>query len=392
MIVLNEVIRDGRVLRAGKALAGLCDLTVLGVDRRQFAFDPAEQRRRLCLNVEWVPLRLSGGLARNQAGYAARYFEAFARLLRRCVQLRPTVIHAHDNTSLPVAMAARAAVRCKVVYDAHELYRDQASSQRMLWTGPIHRIETWAMRHCEGIIACNEYRAAIMRREYGAPFLPTVVRNVPEFHPYRPSDRLAEYVRRRNPTLRRVVLHQGSMGEGRGLDVAVRALPLLPADVAVVLMGSSSEAYKQQLIALAKQLGVQDRLFLHPPVDHTDLPEYTCSAHVGVVIYRNISRNNYYCAPNKLYEYAAAGLPAAGADLPPIRDFFDQFGTGETFDPEHADSLAKAIKRLLANPQDYERYRRNSLAAARVMCWENESRCLIDLYQRILVDHAGLRQ
>jgi len=386
MIVLNEVIRDGRVLRAAEALRDWYDLTVLGVDRGHFDFDPAEQRCRLGLNLEWVPLRWSGRLARNQAGYAARYLEAFVGLLRRCRQLRPTVIHAHDNTALPVAMAARAAVRCKVVYDAHELYRDQVSTQPLSWARPIHLIETWAMRHCAGIIACNKYRAAIMRREYGAPFTPTVIRNVPPFHPYRPSSLLVDYARRQNRAVRRIVLYQGGVGQGRSLDLLVRALPLLAADVAVVLIGPGKEEYKQQLTALAAELGVPDRLFIHPPVDHTDLPEYTCSAHVGVVIYRNISRNHYYCAPNKLYEYAAAGLPAAGADLPPIRDFLEEFGTGETFDPWSAESLAQTIQRLLSDPQDFERYRRNSLAAARIMCWQNESKRLVDLYDRILTD------
>jgi glycosyltransferase involved in cell wall biosynthesis len=389
MIVMNEMIRDGRVLRAARALADRYDLTLLGVDKGSPPIDPTEQRRRLGLNAEWVPLRRSGQLPRNMMGYSARYVEAFARLLGRCIQLRPDVIHAHDNSALPVAMSAKAAIRCKVVYDAHELYRDQLRGPGFGWLAPIHAIESWAMKHCAGIIACNHWRAEIMRDEYGAPFLPTVVRNVPEYYEHKPSELLRAYARERNPQVRRVVLHQGGIQVGRGLDVVVRALPMLPEDVAVVFMGSGAEAYLRELTDRAAELGVGERFFIHPAVHHTELPEYTCSADVGVVIYQNICRNNYFCAPNKLYEYASAGLPTVGADLPPIREFLEEFGTGAVFDTDDPRSLADAVRTILADEPTQRRYHENCLSAAKVMCWENESTRLLDLYEHVLGPPAG---
>jgi glycosyltransferase involved in cell wall biosynthesis len=384
MLIDNEIFRDGRVIRAAQAVREHYDLTVLGVDRKHHAFDSRQQAEKLGFNAEWMPLRFSGKLPRNIFGYMARYTEAFWRLVRRCVALRPDLIHAHDNTSLPVAMVARWFTGAKVIYDAHELYRDSKGGKSFFWTSPIHRIETWSMKRCAGIIACNRYRAEIMHKEYGAPWVPTVVRNVPPFQPREENDSLRAFVARQNPAIRRICLHQGGMNPGRGLEVTVRSLKHLPEDVGMVLVGGGAKDYLDLLRRTAEELGVSGRLFLHPPVDHHELARLTCSADVGIVIYLNISRNNYYCAPNKLYEYAAAGLPFVGADLPPIRDFLEEFQAGYTFDPESETSLAEAILKIINDPAAYAKYRENCLVAGKIMCWENESRILLDLYRSIL--------
>ena len=384
MLITNEVFRDGRVLRTARTLHDRYDLIVLGIDKLNMQFDQDEVRRQLGLNVEWLPLRITGEFPRNKLGYMMRYVEVCRRLLKRCRQLAPDAIHAHENNTLPVAAAVKKATGAKIVYDAHELYRDTAYVMRVFGIDVMGRMESRRMKQCDGIIACNTYRAEIMYKEYGAPFMPTVVRNVPPFEAYQPSEALRHYVAERNANIRHVCLHQGGISPGRGMEVVVRSLQHLPEDVGLVLLGGGKKEYIDRLRTLAEDLGVSERLFCHPPVNHDELFPLTCSADIGIVIYENVSRNNYYCAPNKLYEYAAAGLPAVGADLPPIRDFFDEYRTGELFDGREETSLADAINRILQDEQVRQQYRANGLAAAKIMCWENESKALIDLYERLL--------
>ena len=223
-----------------------------------------------------------------------------------------------------------------------------------------------------------------MYKEYGAPFMPTIVRNVPSFEEYQPSQVLRQYVARRNADIRHICLHQGGISPGRGLEVVVRSLQHLTQDVGLVLLGGGKKEYIDQLWNHAEDLGVAERLFRHAPVDHDDLFPLTCSADIGIIIYRNVARNNYYCAPNKLCEYAASGLPAVGADLPPIRDFFEEYRTGELFDGQDEVSLAEAVNRILRDEQLRKQYRANSLKAGKIMCWENESKALIGLYEKLL--------
>ncbi len=384
MLILNEIIRDGGVLRSAKALSREYDLTVLGVTRKKFDFNPTEHRKAHGLKMDWIPLNLSAHLPRSALGYGARYAEATAGLIAKGVSLKPRVIHAHEWSTLPIALAIQTLTRARIVYDCHELYREMTHSQSQWWWTLSAKMETWVMGHCAGIIACNHYRAEIMRDEYGAPFLPTVVRNVPSYREFQLSSVLRDYTRRRNPNIRRIVLHQGNIMVGRSLEILPRALTYLPPDVAMVLVGGGSGSFAGKLEQMAEELEQADRFFIHPGVNHAELFRMTCSADVGVVIYRNTCRNNYYCAPNKLTEYAQAALPAVGADLPPIREFFEQYKTGIAFDPEDSKSLADAINALLSSDDKYQQYKRNCLTTAKVMTWERESQILLNIYNRVL--------
>jgi glycosyltransferase involved in cell wall biosynthesis len=384
MLIANEVFRDGRVLRSARTLSECYDLIVLGIDKLEIEFDHDELRRKLGLNIEWLQMKIPGAFHRNRLGRMMRYRKVWKQLRNRCRQLRPDVVHAHEHNMLPAAAAVKKSTGAKIIYDAHELYRDTAYAMKPLGIDIVGRMETRYMQRCDGIIACNKYRAEIMHKEYGAPFAPTVVRNVPPFRAYQPSQALRRFVEQRNTGVRRICLHQGIIGPGRGMETVVRSLQHLDQDVGIVLVGGGDEQYIEQLEKLAESLGVGERFFRHPPVDHDELFPLTCSADVGIVIYENVSRNNYYCAPNKLYEYAASGLPAVGADLPPIGDFFEEYRTGELFDANDPASLARAISLILQDDSVREQYRRNSLEAGKIMCWENESKSLTALYARLL--------
>lgn len=384
MVIFNEVFQDGRVMRAARSAQEKYELTVVGIDRRHRDFDRRTERDKLGFDVQWAPLAWSTKLKRGQLGYAARYAEALMRTTQLCLRLRPDIMHVHEDSALPVGVMVKAITGAKLIYDAHELYRDSQPYVRLLWHKINGLLETGLMKFCDGIIACNRQRAQIMFREYGAPYLPTVISNMPMARQFTPSRYLTEYVTSRNPALKHVCLHQGSIQPSRGLEVTVEALSHLPADVALVLVGGGPEDYLNKIREVGTSLGVGDRLFIHPAVQEDQLFPITCSAQIGIVIYQNVCRNNYYCAPNKLYEYAAAGLPTVGANMPPISEFLAYYRSGEVFEPQDGASLARAIEKILASREGWQTYRNCGFAAAKENCWELESRKLLELYQRVL--------
>lgn len=391
MLILNEVVGDSRVLRAAKAISQEYDLLVIGLDKCRLNLDKEAARRRLGLNIQWARLGLTGRLPRNAAGYGARYVEALARMVAMGIGYAPGAIHAHEDTALVMAMLIRTVTGARIIYDAHELYRDTAGDGQKafgFWKSLSSRIETKLMQSCAGIIACNRQRAQIMQREYGAPFLPTVVRNMPPYRQRRPSAVLREYVATRNPKITHICLLPGLICPDRGTDVAVRALEFLPDNIGLVLMssgmGGGGGQHVENVRELARQLNVAERVFVHPGVGYYEYLKLLSSADVGLIILRSTSRNNYYCAPNKLYEYAAAGLPTVGSGQPPIREMLEQYGTGLVFDTEDAQSLAEAVGKIVHDRQLYDRFSRNGLNAAKSLCWENESKVLLDLYRQLL--------
>ncbi len=371
MFVMNELVHDARVLKTAGTAAATCDVLLGGLLRRKFDVDCAAERAKWPFAMDWVDLGRGGRLPRNMIGYALRWLIACVGLVRMGRRFRPDLVHAHELSGLPVGLLVARLCGARIIYDAHELYRDMTDGAPWYWR-IIASWETRLMRGCDAIIACSAERAQIMRDEYGAPFLPVVVANMPPRRDYAPSRILWERTGAAAAGITRLVLYQGAIMIGRGLDHLPQVAALLPPHVGVVMVGGGDEAYRAELQARAAELGVADRFFMLPAVPQTELFAYTCSADVGVVIYRNTCRNNYYCAPNKLYEYCAAGLPMAGADLPPIRDFLASYGVGEVFDPEDAPSLAAAVERLLADDARYDEVRRNCLEAARTCNWETQ--------------------
>ena len=57
-------------------------------------------------------------------------------------------------------------------------------------------------------------------------------------------------------------------------------------------------------------------------IPFTPAPDYlyfTSRAYIGIVNYADNCLNNIYCAPNKIYEYSAFGVPMLANDIPGLR-------------------------------------------------------------------------
>lgn len=106
----------------------------------------------------------------------------------------------------------------------------------------------------------------------------------------------------------KIVLYQGLLHPGRCLEELVLAAQFLPSNISLVFIGAGDEDYKDRLKRLIENHNLSSRVFLHYRVPYDQVFAYTCCADVGVLFYSNDGRNNYYCAPNKLFEYFRAGL------------------------------------------------------------------------------------
>jgi glycosyltransferase involved in cell wall biosynthesis len=105
-------------------------------------------------------------------------------------------------------------------------------------------------------------------------------------------------------------------------------------------------------------------------------------ADCGVVMLRNICRNFYLFYPNKLFEYAAAGIPIAVSAFPDVSGFVQGERCGVTFDPESPESIAAALRSLSADREAARAMgRRGREAVLRHYNWESAMSSLVAAYR-----------
>lgn len=375
MVLMNmgSVLHDARVRKEAATLAQAGHQVRLVAKRYA-----GEAHGKHLDGMELALVRLwTQGLPRSVPTWLLRYLEFVLRTLRRILTFRPDVVHAHDlDTLIPAWIGARL-LGAKLVYDSHELYTERPVETPWLW----RRVERFLIRRVDKVLAANEERAEIMFKEYGALELPTVIMNSPEREqdtdskPPSLRSSLPEGIRHK-----RIILYQGGLSANRCLENLTLAAGRLDEGTILVFVGSPTTFSEQKLKKLVKDNGLEGKVYFTGAVDSRHVVSYIASADIGVVIYKNNCRNNYLCAPNKLFDYCLAGLPSIGCDFPPIRKIADKYGVTRMFDPEAAHSIADAANEFLADNEAYTRAKIATSIVAKEFTWEKEAEKLRNLY------------
>jgi glycosyltransferase involved in cell wall biosynthesis len=167
------------------------------------------------------------------------------------------------------------------------------------------------------------------------------------------------------------------------LEAVVRSTGLWRDGVIVILGNVGSRPEWAGLRQLAAQPPYGGRVFILPPVPPDALLVLTSGARVGLIPFR-LSGLMRLALPNKLFEYAAAGIPVITPDLPVIRQVVERFGYGVFCDFSSPAAVAEAIRTVLADPDRYAAMQAGARAAAAVYNWEAQEAVLLDLYRRVL--------
>lgn len=380
MILMGELQYDGRVRKEALSLVrNGYKVTVVTMPRAREHLEGLEPVR---VNET---LLVSRRLARQTRGLALKYGEFVVRATAKAIAQPASVYHAHDLPALLPAYVAAKIKGARLVYDAHELWTEQgtAYSDRNHW----RRLERWLIKQVDAIITVNQSRAQIIREEYGAPVLPVVVQNCPPFQ--NPLDdkttQLKNFVEQEGITeARRFVLYQGSIQPGRNLSQLVSSGEYLAPGTVIVLLGFGNSEFLASLRRQVADLQLEKKVLFHPPVPNTAILDYTRSADAGIVFYEDTSRNNRFCAPNKLYEYMMTSVPVVASDLPGIREVMDTWEVGLMVNSSDPKAIAKALNQAAQDTDMRKRWNTRSLEAAQQSFnWEVQERALLSAYTNL---------
>ena len=113
----------------------------------------------------------------------------------------------------------------------------------------------------------------------------------------------------------------------------------------------------------------------------TEMVQNAATADVGIHPIPTTNPQARYCLPNKLFEYAMAGLAVCVSDVPEMRRVVDEYGFGITIGSTSADGIAAAVNSL--DRDSITRFRSNALVAAEQLNWDQEQQKLFALFSEL---------
>jgi glycosyltransferase involved in cell wall biosynthesis len=396
MLLYGEIEHDSRVRREMSTLAAaghsVTVATLTASPRAPFELDGAHivplapRHRELLPGADspylnaGAPGKLGRMLARIRwaKGYAGTYRSWNQAALRT---MPPAdVWHGHDLLGLLTARNLQKRHGGGLVHDSHELFLEAGSAAKLPRPARalLGRFEGGASRKADAVITVNPSIAIELHRRYGVD--PVVLMNCPPLAPERERGKLRDHL---DLGKRPLILYHGAISPDRGVEQLVDAIPLLPADTAVVLLGYGNLV--DHYTSLAGEADYRGRLYVVPAVPIADLPNWVCDADVGIIAFQPVDRNNVLGTPNKLFEYMEAGVPMIVSDFPEMRRIVTETGAGIARDTSSPASLAAAIEELLGEPKEQRLARRRSARAAAETTynWAVQSRQLLGIYERL---------
>jgi glycosyltransferase involved in cell wall biosynthesis len=292
----------------------------------------------------------------------AEYTRFAARTRTLVRQMRPASVYAYDVHAFVASMIARVGRRSTpLIFHLHELPETRALS----WTS----MQTWVVkaalrgtRSADAVVFPEMYRARHWLMAAGDLRAPIIVPNCPDASYFKAPADWDETIAQRFRA--REAVYVGYVSADNGHLEAVRAIAKADGDIRMRMIGSYRPEFEACFNTLARELGVSERVSLDGWLAQDELLARASRASIGLSLHKPSTKNLEYLgsASNKLFEYAAMGLPAVVPDRASYRDFLGDAQWVTYAEIEDPGSIAHAMSSILA---DRERYVAMSRAARR---------------------------
>lgn len=348
------------------------------------------------INAERGPAHLDGFQYRKLYLHS-RTLKIFPRAFRYLLELaeftikatnsgsrfKPDIVHCHDTFSLPVGWILKTTMGCLLVYDAHELESNKNGQYAILSYATLF-IERFCWKYIDLLVSVSDSIISWYKSHLG-PIRSVLVLNSPitvdlsnattttifEHNYFRikysiPSDHL-------------IFVYLGILAPGRGIQICLDAFARGPKSAHAIFIGSGIlEESIKELAAL------HNNIHYHPAVAHDQVVSLARNADFGLCLIENASLSDYYCLPNKLFEYCFAGMPVLASNFPEINRLVARHSLGICCSPD-VNSLETAISEIIKQ--------RPNLAASNIstLSWKAQIKRLKFAYAIIISESIRRR-
>ena len=277
------------------------------------------------------------------------------------------VLWAVDMDTLPGGRLASILKRKPVIFDSHEFFSEVPELQKNQWKKQFWKsLEKRWIPGCDYKLTVSPGLVELYKKRYNCNF--DLVRNLPFKTPH-PIHPLSD-------NSRPVILYQGSLNLGRGLEETIKAMQYLPGYIFRIVGDGDCT---KELKSLTSRLELQDRTEFIGPVPFEELQLHHQDVMVGMCLLQNIGLNYFHSLPNRIFDYIQAGIPVIASNFPDIASIVGDHETGLLIDDISPGKIAKTIQEACKNTKLRHKWVNTLPKAAEKLCWENEEQKIQNL-------------
>lgn len=318
-----------------------------------------------------------GGKQRSILKKLLREKYRIKEVVRVIVEEKPDVIHANDLDALIPSYIAHKKLGCRLIYDSHELCCETRYYDKYWLHNQLMKLtERHIVKRCDKMICVSHAAATYFQNLYKIE-KPLVVTNC-----ILRQNVLTEFPSKHEGF---EVLNHGIFHDSRGLemmrDICSDLKQYPDIKMAARGYGGIEKQLKEQVAS--EQL---DNFLFYSPVDPNMLIPEAARSHVGVAVTLPVCLNFELSVSNRLFEYAAAGLPVILSDIPEHRYLNEKYDFGLIISDNTTEAFKKAVIRLYSDNELYNRLSANALKLSKEVNWENEFKQVVEAVRAMMVE------
>jgi glycosyltransferase involved in cell wall biosynthesis len=141
-----------------------------------------------------------------------------------------------------------------------------------------------------------------------------------------------------------------TIGLDRGLQAFLQAMARAKTPIELDIRGGDRSGHGETLRALARELGIGDRVKLLPVGEPQEMVRMAAAYDIGLSLETDVSENRRLCLTNKIFTYLLAGVPVVMSDTPAQRALAPDLGAAALLVSLAApDAMAAALDRFVVS-------------------------------------------
>jgi glycosyltransferase involved in cell wall biosynthesis len=305
------------------------------------------------------------------------YAEYNIRLFFKLLFLKPSILLANDLDTLLANFLASKVLITKLVYDSHELFTEVPELTHRPFIQNIWlTIEKFIVPKIKTMYTVNEEIASIYIKKYGLHV--SVIRNIA--HTLKNSSPSESFVKKIKGNKKMLIFQGSGINMDRGAEEALEMMQYLENTLLYIIgSGDVFEILKEKRISL----NLEDKVIILDKMPYEKLMEYTKAADLGLSLDKNTNLNYEYSLPNKIFDYIQCNTPILASNRKLVAQLISKNNIGKIITTHNPQKLAEIVNEIFNNEKEYTVWKKNLKTVAKIYNWENESKKLIEIFNKI---------